>query len=173
MTAALGEVGNPQEMPDPSKIAPDDEASVKAFFDDLVNTAVQRAEQAVARKTAIQSTERQLWDQAFDKYGSLKANKDLRDMVHNIRMGHFQKGQAITPTQAADKLLDAMKGQYNKGVADNTVVTSIESTQPTGGGSGQPVATTLDRENILTAVQDGGETALAAHLDAEIKAGRL
>lgn len=172
LKAALGN-DTPVALPDHSKIAPDDEAGIKQFFDDLVDTAVKRAEQKIKQQNAIQATERQLWDAAFDKYGSLKTNKNLRDMVHNIRMGEFRKGNALTPTQAAEKLLDALKAQYNKGVADNTVVTTIESTQPNNGGGGQPVATTLDKQNVLTAVQEGGETALAAYLDNEVKAGRL
>lgn len=172
MADVLGDT-TPTPLPDHSKIAPDDEVGIKNFFDELVNTAVARAEQKVKQQNALQTTERQLWDSAFDKYGSLKSNKKLRDMVHNIRMGEFRRGVALTPTQAADQLLDALKQQYNRGVADNTVVTTIESTQPTGGGSGQPVPTSLDRENVLTAVQTGGEAALTDYLDAEIKAGRM
>lgn len=173
MKSVVGDLDTAPQLPDHSKIAPDDEAGIKNFFDDLVNTAVARAKQETARTNAIQVKERTLWDAAFDKYGSLRTNKNLRDMVHNIRMGHFQKGIAITPTQAADKLLDALKAEHQRGVADNTVVTTIESTQPQGGGSGQPVPTTLDKETVLTAVQTGGETALASYLDTEIKAGRM
>lgn len=173
MKEAIGNLPPAPELPDHSKISPDDEAGIKNFFDNLVNTAVERAKQETARTNAIQATERTLWDAAFDKYGSLRKNKELRDMVHSIRMGHFQKGVAITPTQAADKLLGALKAKYQEGVADNTVVTTIESTQPQGGQSGQPVPTTLDKQNVLLAIQDGGETALAEHLDAEIKAGRM
>lgn len=173
MTSITAGVPKATEQPDPSKINPDDPNAIKGFFDDLINTAVQRASTETQKSQAIQSAEKKAWDGAFDKYGSLKSNKPLRDMVHNIRMGYFNRGVAITPTQAADKLLDAMKGQYQKGVADNQVHTTIESVQPQGGGTGQPVPTTLDKENVLTRVQTGGETALAEILDAEIKAGRL
>ncbi len=165
-------VGEAPTVPDPNKIDPNDEAGIKNFFDDLVNTAVQRANQDFKRTTALQTSERQLWDSAFDKYGSLRDNKNLRDMVHAIRMGEFQRGVAITPTQAADRLLDALKGQYQKGVADNQVVTTIENVQPTGGGSA-PVQTSADMENVLTSVQTGGETALAAYLDSQVKAGNI
>lgn len=172
LAAALGN-DTPVAIPDHSKIAPDDEAGIKQFFDDLVDTAVKRAEQKISQQNAIQNTERQLWDAAFEQYGSLKTNKKLRDMVHNIRMGEFRKGNALTPIQAAEQLLDALKAAHQRGVADNTVVTTIESTQPNNGGGGQPVPTSLDREQVLTAVQTGGETALAAYLDNEVKAGRL
>lgn len=159
--------------PDPDKIDPNDPAAIKSFFDDLVNTAVQRSNSETQRQNAIQTAERNLWEGAFTKYNSLRDNKPLRDMVHSIRMGYFQRGVAITPTQAADKLLDAMKAQYQRGVADNQVTTTIEQVQPTGGGSVAPVPTTMDTESTLTAVQTGGEQALAQILDAEIKAGRL
>lgn len=165
-------VGDAPAMPDPNKIDPNDEAGIKTFFDDLVNTAVQRASAETKRNNAIVNTERTLWDGAFDKYASLKTNKPLRDMVHSIRMGEFQKGIAITPTQAADRLLAALKAEHQRGVADNQVITTIQDVQPNGGG-GQPVQTTQDMENVLTAVQTGGETALAAYLDSQVKAGNL
>lgn len=171
--SVIGDTGNEPESPDPSKISPDDPEAIKQFFDDLVNTAVTKATQETAKKAAIQSHERQLWDGAFDKYPSLKSNKNLRDMVHSIRMGHFQRGQAITPTQAADKLLESLGQQYKQGVADSQVQTTIEQVQPQGGGTGNPVATTLDKNDALLAVQDGGEQALTEILDQEIKAGRL
>lgn len=172
MRSVVDSVPAAPELPDHSKIAPDDAEGIKTFFDDFARTIKEQTISEITRKNAIQSTERNLWDAAFEKYGSLKSNKDLRDMVHNIRMGHFQKGIAITPTQAADKLLDAMKANYQRGVADNQVQTTIESVQPTSGG-GTNVPTTLDKQNVLTAIQDGGEQALAAYLDGEVKAGRL
>lgn len=160
------------EQPDPSKINPDDPQAIKRFFDDLVNTAVEKATASNQRSQAIQTSERKLWDAAFEQYGSLRTNKKLRDMVHAIRMDEFRKGVAITPTQAADRLLDALRHERKQGAADSAVITTIEEVQPNGGG-GAPVPTTLDKENILTAVQTGGETALADYLDGEVKAGRL
>lgn len=165
-------VGEEVATPDPSKIDPNDEAGIKSFFDDLVETAVKKASQATARTTAIQNVERQLWDEAMGKYGSLRSNKDLRDMVHAVRMNEFNKGIAITPTQAADRVLEALQKQYNRGVADNQVVTTIQSVQPTGGG-GTDVQTTSDMDNVYTQIQNGGETALAAFLDTQVKNGKL
>jgi len=163
----------PTAMPDPSTIDPTDAEGIKKFFDTIVETAVTKATETIGRKEAIQTAERQLWDRAFDKYGSLRTNKKARDLVHSIRMGHFQRGQAITPTQAADILLDSMGQQYQKGVADSTVVTTIEDAQPLGGNTGAPVTTSQDVNNDLIAVQAGGETALADILDRKIKAGQL
>lgn len=165
-------IGEEPTVPDPNKIDPNDEAGIKNFFDDLVNTAVAKAEQKTQRNQAIQNSERSLWDSAFDKYGSLRENKQLRDMVHSIRMGEFQRGVAITPTQAADRLLNALQSQYQKGVADNAVVTTIQDVQPNGGGSA-PIQTTTDMDNVYTRIQTGGETALADYLDGQIKAGNI
>lgn len=172
MESIVGDLAPAPEMPDPSKINPESEEDIGQFFKDLMATAEQRFEANYARKQAIQNAERQLWDNAFDKYGSLRDNKQLRDMVHAIRRAEFDKGQAITPTQAADRLLDALKAQYQQGVADNQVQTTIESVQPQGGGS-QDVPTTLNNQNVLESVQTGGEQALTAYLDKEIKAGRI
>ena len=173
MESVVGTVGEAPAAPDPSQINPENPEEIKEFFDNLVNTAVVKASQEVAKKQAIQTSERNLWDGAFEKYGSLRTNKKARDLVHSIRMGYFQRGQAITPTQAADILLDSMGNQYKQGVADSSVVTTIEQVQPQGGGSGQPVQTGLDKDQELIAVQTGGEVALADILDKKIKAGQL
>lgn len=173
MNETLKNVPKAPDLPNPESISPDDPAAIKQFFDDLVNTAVQKAKAETTRSNAIQSHERALWDEAFDKYGSLRTKKPLRDMVHSIRMGYFQRGIAITPKQAADKLLESLGSQYKQGIADNQVVTTIENVQPTAGGSGAPAVTTLDKKEMLTAVQTGGEVALAEILDAQIKAGKL
>lgn len=158
--------------PDASKVPQDDPAAIKGFFDDLMGTAEKRFEAKFERKNAIQAAEKKGWDEAFSKYETLKTNKNVRDMVHNIRMGYFSKGIAITPTQAAQKLLESLNTSYKQGMTDNQVTTTIENVQPVG-GQGTPIPTTLDKNAALTAVQDGGEQALASMLDAEVKAGRL
>lgn len=173
MKQVMAGVPEAPKSPDPEKVNPDDPAAIKGFFDELVNTAVTRAQAETARQSAIQTSEKRLWDSAMEKYGTLKTNKQLRDTVHAVRMGYFNRGIALTPTQAAEKLLEGLGSQYRQGVADSQVVTTYESVQPTGGGSAAPVATSLDKENALTSVQSGGETALAQILDQEIKAGRL
>ena len=173
MKDTLKDVTPAISMPDPDKIDPNNPEAIKGFFDQLVETAVNKSQSEIGRKQAIQSKERQLWDDSFDKYGTLKSNKPLRDMVHDIRMGYFRRGVAITPTQAADKLLQSLGNQYKQGAADSAVVTTIQDVQPTGGGSGTPVTTTLDSDNFYQSLQTGGETALANLLDIEVKAGRL
>lgn len=167
----FGELPSEPSMPDPSKVDPDSPEGIQQFFTDLMTTAEKRFEAKHARNSAIQAAEKKAWEDAFDKYGSLRSNTKLRDMVHAIRMNEFNKGVAITPTEAAERLLGVMQQQYQKGVADNQVVTTIEQTQPTGGSS-QQMPTTVDADNALRAVQTGGEQALAQILDQQIKAGR-
>jgi hypothetical protein len=172
MESILAGVPKPPEAPDPQKINPESEEDIRGFFDGLMSTAEARFEAKFERKNAIQTAERKQWDEAFTAYPTLRTNKKVRDMVHNIRMGYFQRGKAISPTRAAKELIDSLSTSYKQGVADNAVVTTIESVQPTGGSS-TPVSTTLDKESVLTAVQDGGEDALAQILDNEIKNNRL
>jgi len=169
LDSVLQGIPEPAAQPDPAQVNPDDPEAIKGFFNELVSTAVQQAEANLARKQAIQNSENKLWNQAFDKYGSLRTNTKLRDMVHAIRRTEFARGNAITPTQAAETLLTALQGQYQQGVADNQVVTTIEQVQPNGGGS-TTVPTTMDADKALLAVQTGGETALAQILDAQFKA---
>lgn len=157
------------DMPDPAQVNPDSPEGIQQFFTDLMTTAEQRFEAKAARNNAIQTAEKRAWEDAFDKYGSLRSNTQLRDMVHAIRMNEFNRGVAISPTQAAERLLGALQQQYRQGVADNQVVTTIEQTQPVGGSS-TPVQTTADKDKALLAVQHGGEAALAQILDAQFKA---
>lgn len=172
MKRTLAGVPTPPEVPDPEKVNPEDPVAIKGFFDNLMTVAEQRIEAKVERKNAIQNAERRVWEEAFVAYPTLRTNKNVRDIVHNIRMGHFQRGQAITPTQAAQIFLDSLGNSYRQGVADNQVQTTIESVQPQGGGS-QPTQTSLDRDSVLEAVQVGGEQALADILDKEVREGRL
>lgn len=162
----------PAEQPDPEKVDANNPEDIKSFFDDLVNTAVSRAEANLARKEAIHNSERKLWDEAFNNYGTLRTNKAARDTVHAIRMAHFNKGVAITPTQAAKLFVDSLGDQYRKGIADNQVVTTIEQVQPNGGGANS-VETSLGQADNLRRVQTGGEQALTDILDAQIRAGKL
>lgn len=173
MKQATGNIGQAAELPDAAKINPDDPNAIKGFFDELVKTARDQAVAEVRRETNIQNSENKLWNDAFTKYGSLKTNKGLRDMVHNMRMGYFNRGIAITPTQAADKVLEIFNANYKKGIADNQVQTKIEQVQPTGGNSGQPVPTSADTTKVLESLQTGGEQALQDYLNTEIQAGRL
>lgn len=172
MERVMQGIPKPAENPDANKVDATSEEDIKGFFDELVNTAVQRAEVNLARKNAIQTSERQLWDDAFKSYGTLKDNKPLRDTVHAIRMSHFQKGMAITPSQAAKILLDSLGDQYRRGIADNQVATTIEQVQPNGGGAAS-VPTTMGADEAMRAVQVGGEQALTSILDAQIRAGKL
>ncbi len=156
------------QMPDPSQVDPNSEEGITKFFTDLMTTAEQRFEAKFARQNAIQTAEKKAWDETFQKYPSLQSNKPLRDMVHAVRMGEFNKGVALTPTQAADRVLETLRAQYQRGVADNQVVTTYETVQPNGGG-GTTVPTTMDADKALLAVQDGGELALAQILDAQFR----
>lgn len=171
MDSVFGAAPEIPDLPDASKVNPDSPEGIQQFFTDLMTTAEQRFEAKAARNNAIQNAEKQAWEAAFTKYGSLRTNTQLRDMVHAIRMNEFNRGVAISPTDAAERLLGALQQQYRQGVADNQVVTTIESTQPVGGSS-TPVQTTADKDRDLLSVQTGGETALAQILDAQFKAQR-
>lgn len=170
--SVLKDIPQAPGMPDPSQVDPNSEEGIQQFFTDLMTTAERRFEANYERKMAIQNAERKLWDDAFGKFPSLRDNNELRNMVHSIRMGEFNKGVAITPTQAADRLLKAFGQQYQQGIVDNQVVTTYESVQPTGGG-GTTVPTSADTDRALQAVQTGGEEALAQILDAQFQSGQM
>lgn len=172
MASIIGDLPEAVSQPDPEQIDPNDPEAIKNFFGDLVKAAVEQTKTETARQEAIRNAEKNGWDDAFNKYGTLRENKQLRDMVHHIRMGYFNQGVALTPSQAAEKLLDSLGAERRAGAASTKVVTTIEEVQPNGGSS-TPMETTLDRDNTLESLQTGGETALANFLDKQIKAGKL
>lgn len=172
MKSILGDIEPAPAAPDPTKIDPNSDEAIGNFFNELMETAVKRFEESQNRKQAIQNSERTLWDQAFQEYGVLRDNKQLRDIVHSIRMAEFNRGVAMTPKQAASRLFGILNDKYKQGIADNQVHTEIETVQPTAGGTSQ-VPTSLDTQRTLESLQHGGEDALAQFLDQEIKAGKI
>lgn len=172
MARVLADIPQAAEPPKLETVNQEDPAAVEQFFADLVASAVQQAEANVEKKYAVREAETRGWNEAFDAYPSLRQNHALRETIHNIRMGSFSRGIAMTPKQAAEHLLATSHADYQRGIADNQVHTKIENVQPTNGSSVEvPQVTTTDDQ--LRAIQTGGEAALAAILDAEVKAGRL
>lgn len=168
-----GNANQPAQAPDLDSIDQNDPAAIKQFFEDWGKSIKEQAIAEVQKENALVTAERKAWDSAFDKYPTLRNNPELRDTVHNIRMGSFQNGVAITPTQAAEKLLSAINARYQAGVADTKVVTTIQDAQPQGGDNVQVIPTEGNREQVLESFQTGGEAALAAYLDNQIKSGKL
>lgn len=84
---------------------------------------------------AEQEYEKGLWNKAYEKYPELKTDKDLRDMVHNARLGRVtellsterdpSKIKLPTPAQTADTLfkrISAAKGAGFTQANQNTTV---------------------------------------------------
>lgn len=165
ITAGIPE---PPATPKMESVDPNDPAQIQTFFDGLVKTAVDQATAEVARKTAVQTAESRAWEQAFTKFPSLKTNQAVRDMVHNIRMGSFRRGVAMTPTQAAMELLKITDTRYRAGVADNKVVTTTIDAQHVGGGSVEVIPQTSP--SSLAAAAAEGEDALRVALEAKLNA---
>lgn len=153
---------------------PDDPAAVQKFFQDYAQSIVAQVEAGNQRKTAVQNLEAKAWGEAFTAYPSLEKNPELRSTIQAIRMGNYESsGVYQSPTEAAKVLIDAMQGQYQKGVVDNQVQTTITQTQPMNGGGQVPTTGLPDANQELLAVQDGGEVALAQVLANRINNGLM
>lgn len=111
--------------------------------------AFQRAQQAFAEQQA----ETRGWDKAYEKYPELKSNKELRDLVHNARLGEVanmlsktQDPQSVklpTPGQMADRLfkhISTAKADGMKQANENTVIQQsahLETASSKGSDSGE------------------------------------
>lgn len=96
-----------------------------ALLGALQNQAVTVAREQARNEFAQQRIEDKLWDAAMAAHPQLKDNADLRDLVHNSRMGEIQTQLASgkqpkpsTPKQIADKLFkeinNAQASGYNQ-----------------------------------------------------------
>lgn len=156
---------NLPELPTPGAVPKDDDGTELAkFFQDFAASIEQRTlAQAEAQRTSqerLQSTEKQLWDEAIGKYEQLKEPR-LRDLVHSVRVGYFNRGEAITPSQAAEVLIGELNRNYQNGVSDQNTQVTIQASQPLNGG-GNPPAQPAVNQNSLTAIQQPGQLGMDA-----------
>lgn len=114
-----------------------------------INQSIAAAEErATARASQVyqeQRAEERSWDKAYEKYPDLKTNKELRDLVHNSRIGEvtnlLSKTQDVksvklpTPSQIADKLFKHMgtaKSEGMKQATENVVVQNSAHVETAG-----------------------------------------
>lgn len=157
------------KVPTQEELSSDDQALTK-YFGDLVDTAVKKALQENNQQTTIRQTEQRAWESVFEKYPEIKESKGLRDTIHNIRVGAFQRGQALTPLQVAEQLIGDLHTQYKKGVNDTNVQTTVRDSQPLGGGTTPPpTGASVDYSKL----QDGGQNAAVSELEKLIQQGKI
>ena len=180
-TAELyGEPQAPAEftMPSTDSIDTDDPAAVQKFFADYAanirSAAIEEAMVKFRAETRATSIENQNWQIAFKKYSDLTTNQQLRDSVQAIREFNFQRGIAMTPEQAADILYSPRGSEYQRGIADSAVTTTIQEVQPVNGGSVQVIPDNGASAKLAGSFGTSTEEAdLADFLDSKIKAGSL
>lgn len=159
----------PIETPNPTEIDQKDPEGLVKFFAEYKKSIIEESKQENLKQAIVQNAEREAWGQVFTKYPEIQNNNDLRDTIHNIRMGAYSRGQSLSPVQVADALVGTLHTEYKKGVNDTNVQTKVVDSQPLGGGSQAPVAAEVNYE----ALQTGGEQAAVAQLEALMAAGKL
>lgn len=162
-------VGKPQDIEVPKASGVADPAELDKFFDEYGAAIRNQVMQEVRQSQAVQNYERQEWDKVFSKYPEVKDNTAIRDTIHSMRLGAFNRGEGMTPLQAADFLVGALHNEYKKGVNDTNVQTEVAQAQPLN-GSGAPAP---DVGVNYGALQDGGRDAAVTQLEQLIAAGKI
>ena len=157
------------ELPKPTEVDNGDPEGLTKFFEDYGQKILEQARQEQQKQTILQNAERDAWNDVFTKYPEIQKNQDLRDTIHNIRMGAYSRGKSLSPIQAADALVGTLHTEYKKGVNDTNVQTRVVDSQPLNGGGQAPAAPEVNYE----ALQTGGEQAAVAQLEALMRAGKL
>lgn len=171
---ALAQIGQPTPEPDLKNVDLNSDEAVENWFKEFKTSIIDTVNFETKRKETIANIERNAWDEAFTQYPDLKGNKQVIDAVMNYRVGAHNRGIYLSPVQAAQQLFDSMGRQYQRGVIDNQVHTTIEQVQPNAGSSNPPVAQTMaNPQDELAAVRDGGEVALMQVLQGRISNGQL
>lgn len=129
---------NPAPIPKATEINGEDPEALNKFFEDFAAGVVKQAEERFQQREAVRNIEAQAWKEVFTKYPEIEGNAELRETVHNIRMGAYATGKSLSPLQVADALVGTLHNEYRRGINDNQVQTRVQASQPLG-GNGQPV----------------------------------
>ena len=149
---------------------PDDPESINNFFGDAFDKISQKVMQQVQQQVTIRNSEQRLWNEAMDEYPSLK-NPQVRNIVHAVRMQALQNGTMMTPSQAAESIINIAGNQYRQGIADSQVQTTYTQVQPTTNGASQPVQQKPSAADQARMIEQGGTDALAQILQQRIDEG--
>ena len=109
----------------------------------------QQAREAARQEFAEQRAEEKLWEKAQEAYPELKTNKELRDLVHNSRMGEIVVGKNPSPKQVADRLfkyLNVAKADGVKQAQSNVVVQESARLETSSTRSNE---NSVDRSSLL------------------------
>lgn len=165
-------VEKPQDLPNPKDVPENDPEALSKFFEEFGRVTEQRARAAMQQEHIIQQAEGRAWREVFDKYPEIQKNPTLRDTIHNIRLGAYQRGESLSPIQVADGLVGTLSEQYRKGINDTNVQIRVQDSQPLNGG-GQPQPTQGVNYEALQQPGVAGQEAAIAEIDKLIRANRI
>lgn len=158
------------QMPDLNGIDPNDPEGITNFFSSYAQSirqaAIDDALNQFRSESRVAQAEQTNWNKAMDKYSDLRTNQQLRDSVQAVREFNFQRGIGMTPEQAADVIFAGRTGEYQRGIADNQVTTTIQDVQPNNGNSVQVIPENTATETLVNSLGTSGEeAALQAFLE--------
>lgn len=172
VNSIMSTIPEPTPVPKLEDVDTNSLEDVENYFANLKKSIVEEVDISNRRKEAVIRVEQAGWEEAISQYPSLRSNKGLRETIQAIRIGKQNQNVFLSPLQAAQELLNTMGQNYQQGIVDNQVHTTIESVQPMGGGS-QAVAPIANKDEENRAVEVGGEIALQQILANRINNGLL
>lgn len=92
----------------------------------VVETAKQTARQEIAEQTAFNRAEEAQWRQAVKQYPQLEQDADIRNMVHNARLGELAQGKNPTVADIANRLFSKIGNAKKEGAEQAQTNTHIQ-----------------------------------------------
>jgi hypothetical protein len=78
--------------PKPTEIDQNDPEGLVKFFDEFKKATIAEMQLETQKATIIQNAEATAWNEVFTKYPEIKENAQLRETLHNIRLGAYNRG---------------------------------------------------------------------------------
>lgn len=147
------------------ELQPDEDGTVNP--NDLLSAIDQRMDE----KLKFQQQEQRAWRQVEQKYPQISESKDLRDMLHNIRVGNVVQGGEADLVKIADNMFGQLGAAKSQGRADASVSRKVQkaaSLETATANSGEPKSSqALDR------IASGDNAAAESLLSEWISEGKI
>jgi hypothetical protein len=103
-------------------------STLQADSQQTTRQVLEQAAQISTQKVMEARAEERAWERTFEKYPQVKANKDLRDQVHKMRLGEVAStGKNVSPVKVADRLFKVIASAREEGVKQATQTVTIQS----------------------------------------------
>lgn len=116
-------------------------------------TLMEQARAAARQEFLEQRQEERAWSKAVEKYPQLKGNRELRDLIHQTRMGSIVEGKNPTPLQIADQLFKHLGTAKTEGYQQAKTTETIQKSASLETAS-QPASNETRKEQLFKKISD-------------------